>query len=121
MELDKTGPEMAAILQEMGVKYNPRRLANALRGRNVEISTRAIRITYTLGKFILALAQVCGVLTLPESSSSSSCTSTSLPIEAAEAAASVTCLPLLTAADRLQIHNRSRIDDISRKNYLMLG
>ena len=58
MELGNTGPEMAAVLQEMGVRYNPRRLANALRGRNLEISTRAIRITYTLGKFIIALAQV---------------------------------------------------------------
>lgn len=58
MELDSTGPEMAAVMREMGVKYNPRRLANALRGRRVEIGARAIRITYTLSKFILAIAQV---------------------------------------------------------------
>jgi hypothetical protein len=59
MELKDTGPqEMAAVLQEMGNKYNPRRLAAALKGRELEISARALRITYTLGKYIASLAKV---------------------------------------------------------------
>ncbi len=59
MELKDTGPkEMAAILQEMGQHYNPRRLAAALQGRQLEVSARALRITYTLGKFIASLAKV---------------------------------------------------------------
>ena len=53
-----TAPEMASLLQEMGVRYNPRRLASALRGRQLEVNARALRITYTLGKFIASLAKV---------------------------------------------------------------
>lgn len=58
MEVKDTGPGMASVLQEMGVRYNPRRLANALKGRQLEINARALRITYTLGKFIAGLASV---------------------------------------------------------------
>lgn len=58
MEVRDTGPGMASVLQEMGVSYNPRRLANALKGRQLEINTRALRITYTLGRFIAGLAKV---------------------------------------------------------------
>ena len=58
MEVKDTGPGLASVLQEMGVQYNPVRLANALRGRQLEINARALRITYTLGRFIVGLAKV---------------------------------------------------------------
>ena len=58
MEVRDTGPGMASILQEMGVSYNPQRLANALKGRQLEVNARALRITYTLGRFIAGLAKV---------------------------------------------------------------
>lgn len=58
-ELSKSsGTELAAVLKEMGVSYNPSRLANALKGRELEVSTRALRITYNLGRFIAGLAKV---------------------------------------------------------------
>ena len=57
--LKDTGPrEMAAILQEMGQHYNPRRLAAALEGKQLQTNTRALRITFTLGKFIAKIAKV---------------------------------------------------------------
>ncbi len=58
MEVKDTGPGMASVLQEMGVSYNPRRLAKALKGRQLEVNARALRITYTLGRFIAGLAKV---------------------------------------------------------------
>jgi len=59
MEIKDTGPkEMAAVLQEMGQHYNPRRLAAALEGRQLEISARALRITFTLGKYVAKLTKV---------------------------------------------------------------
>ena len=58
MEVRDTGPGLASILQEMGVNYDPHRLAKALKGRQLEINTRALRITYTLGRFIAGLAKV---------------------------------------------------------------
>ena len=58
MELKNQGPELAAVLRDMGVNYNPRRLANALKGRELEVSARAVRVTYTLGRFIASLAKV---------------------------------------------------------------
>lgn len=64
MEVRDTGPGMASILREMGVSYNPRRLANALKGRQLEINARALRITYTLGRFIAGLAKVSCLSTL---------------------------------------------------------
>ena len=71
MEVRDTGPGMASILQEMGVSYNPRRLANALKGRQLEINTRALRITYTLGRFIAGLAKVSCLSTFVLSSQAS--------------------------------------------------
>ena len=59
VELNDSGPnEMAAILQEMGQHYNPRRLAAALEGRQLQTNVRALRITFTLGKFITKIAKV---------------------------------------------------------------
>ena len=50
--------ELAAVLREMGISYDPQRLASALRGRELEISARALRITYSLGRFVASIAKV---------------------------------------------------------------
>ena len=82
MELKRdTGMELAAVLREMGISYDPQRLASALRGRELEISARALRITYSLGRFVASIAKVWliqsvqgqGIYFLPHTSSCSRC------------------------------------------------
>ena len=70
--------ELAAVLREMGISYDPQRLASALRGRELEISARALRITYSLGRFVASIAKVWlipeqGSSFLPHTSSCSGC------------------------------------------------
>ncbi|KAK9903264.1 hypothetical protein WJX75_001146 [Coccomyxa subellipsoidea] len=47
MELRTLTPDMPALLAEMGVSYNPDKLAEALKGREVEISARGVKVATT--------------------------------------------------------------------------
>lgn len=71
--LKEPSVRMSSILEEMGVRYNPVRLANALKGRQLEVSARAFRITYTLGRYIIGLAKVSSyvpqIVTMPSACS----------------------------------------------------
>lgn len=58
MNLGTLLPEMPQLLSEMGVRYDPDRLAQVLGRRRVAINLRALRIATTLGGFITALAKV---------------------------------------------------------------
>lgn len=58
MNLGTLLPEMPQLLSEMGVRYDPDRLAAVLGRRRLAINLRALRIAATLGGFITALAKV---------------------------------------------------------------
>lgn len=54
--------DMPALLAELGAKYDPERLADALRDRPWDVRKRALRIATTLGTFLTSLLQVgCSV------------------------------------------------------------
>ncbi len=58
MELRTLTPDLPALLSEMGVQYNPGKLADALKGREVEISARAVKVATTLGACIVNVVKV---------------------------------------------------------------
>jgi len=57
MELKTLTPDMPALLTEMGVKYDPAKLALALQGREVEISARAVKVATMLGGCIISVVK----------------------------------------------------------------
>ena len=59
MELRSLAPNLPALLAEMGVSYDPERLALALKGREIELSSRAVQVATMLGGCIAAVAKVC--------------------------------------------------------------
>ena len=58
MNLGTLLPEMPQLLSDMGVSYDPHRLAAVLGRRRLAINLRALRIAATLGAFITSLAKV---------------------------------------------------------------
>ena len=58
MELRSLAPNLPALLAEMGVSYDPERLALALKGREIELSSRAVQVASMLGGCIAAVAKV---------------------------------------------------------------
>ena len=58
MELRSIAPDLPALLADMGVSYEPERLALALKGREIELSSRAVKVATMLGGFIAAVAKV---------------------------------------------------------------
>ena len=58
MNLGTLLPEMPQLLSDMGVSYDPHRLAAVLGRRRLAINLRALRIAATLGGFITSLAKV---------------------------------------------------------------
>jgi len=58
MELRSLAPDLPTLLAEMGVTYDPERLAQALQGREVEIAARAVKVATMLGGCIAAVAKV---------------------------------------------------------------
>ena len=64
MELRSLAPNLPALLAEMGVSYDPERLALALKGREMELSSRAVQVATMLGGCIAAVAKVCPLLYL---------------------------------------------------------
>jgi hypothetical protein len=57
MELQTLTPELPQLLREIGVKYDPDRLARVLSSRKLEIGGRAVRVAAVLGGFIATLLQ----------------------------------------------------------------
>eukprot|EP00873_Tetraselmis_striata_P044616 jgi/Tetstr1/464880/TSEL_009617.t1 len=57
MELDTLTPDMPALLQELGVSYDPDRLASALAPRSGELNARAVKVATTLGLFLSRVAR----------------------------------------------------------------
>jgi len=57
MELNSITPELPELILEMGLKYDPMRLASALENRRGELYSRALRISASLGTFIAQLVQ----------------------------------------------------------------
>ncbi|CAL5221960.1 g4241 [Coccomyxa viridis] len=57
MELRSIAPDLPALLAEMGVSYDPDRLSQALKGREIEISARAVKVATMLGACIAAVAK----------------------------------------------------------------
>jgi hypothetical protein len=52
MELSTLTPELPSLLAEMGVRYDPERLAAALSSRPTELAARSLRVAASLGGFI---------------------------------------------------------------------
>eukprot|EP00884_Botryococcus_braunii_P007201 jgi/Botrbrau1/16482/Bobra.0142s0076.1 len=57
MELQTLTPELPQLLREIGVKYDPDRLAQVLSSRKLEIGGRAVRVAAVLGGFVATLFQ----------------------------------------------------------------
>lgn len=54
MELNTIAPELPQLLEEMGVKYEPERLADTLYQRPSDLASRAVVVAANLGSFITA-------------------------------------------------------------------
>jgi hypothetical protein len=57
MELNSLTPELPQLLIELGIQYDPERLADHLSSRWLQVYARAVRIAASLGGFIARVAQ----------------------------------------------------------------
>ncbi|KAG2496456.1 hypothetical protein HYH03_005679 [Edaphochlamys debaryana] len=57
MELDTLTPDMPLLLKEMGISYQPDKLAEALDKRWPQVYARAVTVSTRLGGFVAAVAQ----------------------------------------------------------------
>ncbi|KAG7674837.1 hypothetical protein Ndes2526B_g07677 [Nannochloris sp. 'desiccata'] len=55
MQLTTLTPELPLLLREMGIKYEPERLAASLGQRPGELNKRAFRVAISLGRFLTAI------------------------------------------------------------------
>ena len=55
MQLSSLTPELPTLLREMGIKYEPERLAASLGKRSDELNKRAFRVATSLGRFLTAI------------------------------------------------------------------
>lgn len=55
MQLDTLTPELPRLFAEMGVKYEPERLAEALSSRPTQLTGRAVSVAVSLGGFLTAI------------------------------------------------------------------
>ena len=60
MELDSLTPELPQLLVDMGVRYDPDRLAEALSGRRAELAARSVQVAASLGRFIALVSALEG-------------------------------------------------------------
>ena len=44
MDLKSLGPKVAGVLRDMGVSYDPYRLSEALRGRELDLTSRGTKV-----------------------------------------------------------------------------
>ena len=54
----KQSTDMPELLRELGIRYDPDRLAQVLKSRGGEVRARAIQVTATLGAFIARILKV---------------------------------------------------------------
>ncbi|GFR42152.1 hypothetical protein Agub_g3004 [Astrephomene gubernaculifera] len=57
MQLDSLTPEMPQLLRDMGLRYDPERLAQVLGGRWPQVTARAVQVSTALGGFLASLAR----------------------------------------------------------------
>lgn len=57
MELDTLTPDLPVLLKELGIKYDPDKLANVLSSRWPQVYARALKISAYLGGFIASVAK----------------------------------------------------------------
>jgi len=60
MEIKQT-TDIPELLRELGIKYDPDRLAEALKSRRGQVRARAVQVTATLGAFVARILKVCPV------------------------------------------------------------
>lgn len=57
MELNTITPELPILLKEMGINYDPERLADVLGKKRIKLYKRAIQTSTSLGYFFTRIAQ----------------------------------------------------------------
>ena len=57
MELRQAG-DMPELLRELGIKYDPERLAQVLKNRPGKVRARAVQVTASVGAFMARLLRV---------------------------------------------------------------
>ena len=56
MELKSLTPQLAAVLRDLGVSYDPKRLAEALKGKQLDVTTRGAQVSSSsTGAAVVAL------------------------------------------------------------------
>ena len=57
----KQNTDIPELLRELGIKYDPDRLAEALKSRRGQVRARAVQVTATVGAFVARILKVCAV------------------------------------------------------------
>ena len=52
MDLKSLGPKVSGVLRDMGVTYDPQRLAEALRGRELDLTSRGTKVHFWLSPIL---------------------------------------------------------------------
>lgn len=60
MEIKQT-TDIPELLRELGIKYDPDRLAEVLKSRRGQVRSRAVQVTATVGAFVARILKVCAV------------------------------------------------------------
>ena len=58
-EVKQMEPDMPELLRELGIKYDPDRLALVLKRRGGKVRARAIQIAAAVGAFLARILKVC--------------------------------------------------------------
>ena len=58
MDVKAISRNLSAILRDMGIKYDHQRLAHALKGHELDLTTRAAQVAVALGSFGARIAKV---------------------------------------------------------------
>lgn len=57
-QLQQLSPDMPELLRELGIKYDPDRLAQVLKSRGGQVRARAVQITASVGAFLARILKV---------------------------------------------------------------
>ena len=57
----KQNTDIPELLRELGIKYDPDRLAEVLKSRRGQVRSRAVQVTATVGAFVARILKVCAV------------------------------------------------------------
>lgn len=55
----KQNTDIPELLRELGIKYDPDRLAEVLKSRRGQVRSRAVQVTATVGAFVARILKVC--------------------------------------------------------------